>query len=1570
MGSYPYDRYTGFPELDYGEEAVLGYMEVPWVCTDSRLSISSLVLSWAAVLGGLAGEKNPVFSVDNEPIRADLYTGTYRKARVGESQSRYFDFTGIFTREVSESWAFHSDFTYLSNKGQKALKPGDECSIEVRYCFERRVGRLIATQRVTASYLNHVAKQLEYEVARRIQSDGPVYSFGIDENRPLSILNPQPILLPGPGLLHELVVATGREGKVAIEFLGLKGKRDSLPYEGLEKRARILASRITTILKSRGASRHGTPVIPVLLPQSLEFYVSWLAILKAGAAVCPLSLDAPHERVNFIVNDVAAEIVITRSELRGKLIGLEREPHVLCAEDEEGSEPGNTLATPGISPNDLAYVMYTSGSTGLPKGVAISHRAATQALLAHDKHIPHFRRFLQFAAPTFDVSVFEIFFPLFRGTTLITCDRGLMLNDLVGVINSLDVDAVELTPTVAGELLRIRSAAPGLKVLLTIGEMLTRHVIDEFGFANSEDGLLYGMYGPTEATIHCTIAPKLAVGSRVGNIGIPLNTVSAFIISIDEFESGVEPEILPCGYVGELAVGGPQLATCYLNRPEENKRAFVETKLFGRLYRTGDKARLQPNGKLECLGRISSGQIKLRGQRLELGEVESVLLGVAGVRNAAVCAVEGILVAFASVDGSVSTEELRAECQKWLPKFMVPSDIICMNELPRLPSGKIDRKGLEQGYSSSKEDQSTDAVGFESQVERSIAKCAEQILGSVVRRSTNLAAAGLDSLKAIKLVSSLRAVGVVSNVARILDAETVALIAASSFREESLITREEVDGAQYRQLRIAAIESLRLMGCSSTPQDVVPCSPIQISMVSESIQRSKLYSNWIELEFGYGIDIADVKSAFCAIAQQNEILRSGFIQVDLPGHSYAQVVWDRLDDTCFIEGAPFNREMTFDGNMALLAPFKVQFGRSNNQVQALVNIHHSLYDGWSWEHILKDLGDAITHKPLLQRPQYRSFTEYYASQVTDEEADSALQYWREHLEDATLNAWPSFQGRCDVPKKLETTQRALGISVHELDVAVQKIHISRQSIFQAAFGYLLSTYIGSPDVVFGTVTSGRTMPIPSIEDIIGPCINTIPLRLNFENLRNVRDLLAIVHNLNRKSLKHSFLPLRDIKKASDVDPGPLFDSLFVWQDTANDSTVPSTIVKEIASTDYLEFTMTVEFEIRGHELHAKANFEGSVIPKTQADMFLQQIQEVASLFLHDPDMTMQDIGAKLTPSTLSIENLDYVKHEELPSLANGVETLAQSDPDRVALEFLAAFDPNTGATEAQRLTYGELNARANKLANHLNSHGLGPGQSVAILLEKSPDLYVSILAVIKTGAGYVPITPQTPSERVTSVISQAKCRICITASALSGILKKSSGLEVIDLDEADLKGVSADRPPSPNADSNVAYTIFTSGSTGVPKGVLVSHHNLQSNLVVLSEIYPHVDGSKLLQACSQAFDGQLNPLGLAVIATNYVVVSVFEIFYAWYTGMTLCSATNDIVFRDIEQAIDVLDVTHLSLTPTVAALVNPRNVPKVKFLVTAGEAMTPKVLREWADNGVYQGILLSFLQIALILCTN
>lgn len=431
----------------------------------------------------------------------------------------------------------------------------------------------------------------------------------------LSILNPNPQKLPGPRNLQNLVAKEGNDGRPAIEYLSPEGITEQVTYQQLHQRvdflARLLRSKLTF---DTTTTEHKQLIVPIFVQQCPLLYVSELAILKAGAAFCPLPLDCPEERLRFILEDVQATVLITTTQVQEKLPSLNSVSVIAVddvAFDSEIQQPQDH-----VDPSKTAYVMYTSGSTGKPKGVILSHSAATQALLAHERHIPEFSRFLQFASPTFDVSIFEIFFPLFRGRTLVCGERRQLLNDLPGFINTMRVDAAELTPSVASSLLRGRKQLPSLRLLLTIGEMLKRDVIEEYGGPSSEQSILYGMYGPTEATIHCTLQPAFTNDMQTGNIGIPFDTVSAFVVKpqAENDTHCAEIEIIPKGEEGELAVGGYQLADGYLNRPEQTKAAFVSHSTFGKLYRTGDRARLTQTGLLECLGRISSGQVKLRGQ--------------------------------------------------------------------------------------------------------------------------------------------------------------------------------------------------------------------------------------------------------------------------------------------------------------------------------------------------------------------------------------------------------------------------------------------------------------------------------------------------------------------------------------------------------------------------------------------------------------------------------------------------------------------------------------------------------------------------------------------------------------------------------------------------------------------------------------------------------------------------------------------------------------------------------------------------------------------------------------------
>ncbi|TLD37492.1 Hydroxamate-type ferrichrome siderophore peptide synthetase [Venturia nashicola] len=1416
-----------------------------------------------------------------------------------------------------------------------AISVPQQLALRLEYQTKEKKGELTSHGHVPDTHLAQLEAELRNALSATCESpDDPVHTMNQESESQiaLAVLNKHPVKLAGPDRLHDLIPKLKIANQIAIEFEESEDVSESITYSELDHQAAALATKIHSAL---GLSKLSTqPIIPILLPQSPQLYIAMIAILSTGSAFCPLPLDTPIDRLQFILQDLSASVVVT-SEIWEKKFTTFADIAVVAvgSRDSNHLAPNSDEKTPPIAYNatstDTAYIMYTSGSTGQPKGVPVSHLSATQSLLAHDRHIPAFDRFLQFASPTFDVSMFEIFFTFFRGSTLICCERSRLLNDLPSAMQRLRVDAAELTPTVAAGLLQRRANAPSLKLLLTIGEMLTPAVVKEFGGDNSEKSILWGMYGPTEAAIHCTLQPAFSSSSNVGNIGIPLDTVSAYIVAPQQADSRLgHVEVLPVGHIGELAVGGFQLADGYLNRPKQTAEAFIDTKEYGRLYRTGDRARVLPDGSMECLGRISSGQVKLRGQRIELGEIQHAATRADGCLDAVAIVIRGTLVIFCLTNNILSADSVLATCRKWLPGFMVPGNAVLLDDYPRLPSGKVDRKQLEKDYESQINSEDNEAGHATNSDLSRVRDILEQTLGHPISMTASPVQSGLDSLSAIKAASALRRNGFSATPLQLLEATSFQQLGAKNVGPDATPMRStsiQVDRAVY--------ETTLLRPLQSEIENIIICTPLQTSMLVETMKDAAAYCNWVEFQLGSQWSIDEITKWLDQLATKNAIIRSGFCHMDSTEHPFGLIRWKHLSKDQIQEVTELTRSFSLESDEDILRPVRFQIRKFHAHTTLLMKIHHSLYDGWSLDLLLRDLNDLICTTPLMQRPQFDLVASYYEGLDTSQ----SQQYWQDHLHEYRPTPMPNYRGRKLTNPDTECHRFRFSTSLESVNSWAVGLGVGSQTVFQAALIYLLGGYLGTSDVVIGTVTSGRTVAVDGIEHIVGPCLSTLPLRVNISHSKRFSDLVRDINGRNRRMLEHGITSLQSIRKACGIQTTEsLWNVLFVWQETLESHNTEIRNVKIVDSYDRLECPVTLEVEPRDNELVAKATFHSSVFPKEQAILLFEQIEALVSHIVASADMLIEDSEKCFPETVLSIAN----PNPELPRFSQGlaekVEKYAQIKPDDLAVMF--AMDIEDGSDKVASLTYQQLNDRANRLARRLNQEIQVDSELICICMEKSLDLYVSILAVIKTGRGYLPITPSTPRERIQTIVNEASVSVCLSLSPTSTSLALRDFCPVFDLDITDTSAIPGHNLSIDYQGSKIAYTVFTSGSTGTPKGVVVTQQNLLSNLQVLSRIYPASPGDRLLQACSQAFD-----------------VSIFEIFFTWYTGMCLCSASNDVLFSDIEKCIRRLDITHLSMTPTVAGLVRPEYVPKVKFLVTAGEAVTEKVMRSWADKGLYQG---------------
>ncbi|HEX8560147.1 MAG TPA: amino acid adenylation domain-containing protein [Pyrinomonadaceae bacterium] len=1340
---------------------------------------------------------------------------------------------------------------------------------------------------------------------------------------------------PRGGSIHGLFEAQAARTPGAVALVDGDAR---LTYGELDARA----GRLARTLRARGVGPE--TLVGVYMRRSAEMVVALLGVLKAGGAYVPLDPAYPSSRLEFILEDARAALVLTQRTLAATLPA--GGAGALCLdgdwEEEEAREPGDVKGA-GAPHDALAYVIYTSGSTGRPKGVAIEHRSAVTLLhwAGENFDAEQLRGVLAATSICFDLSVFELFAPLSWGGTVILAENALQLPALPA---KDEVTLVNTVPSVMAELLRTSAAPDAVRVVNLAGEALPAKLVQEIHRRHAAAEVI-NLYGPSEDTTYSTMARLRREDSGQPPIGRPIANTQAYVL-----DANLQPA--PAGVPGELYLSGEGLARGYLNRPALTAERFIPhphaTEPGARLYRTGDIARHLPDGQLEYLARADN-QVKVRGFRIELGEIEAVLEQHADVAQAVVVAREDSpgdrrLVAYVVGRGgdSPTVGGLRAFVRERLPEYMAPSSFVFLEAMPLTPNGKIDRRALPAPSPSLRAEEISGARPATA-VEEVLARLWADVLDlERVGADDNFFELGGHSLLATRLLSRVRTV---------FDRE---LPLRAVFESPTLTGM-----AALIEAALAGGESSPLPPLRPAPRDAEPplsSAQQRLWFLDRMEPDSPFYNVPAALRLTGELNDAALEGAINEVVRRHEVLRTTFPAVEGRAvQRIAAALWLPLARVELARLPAAEREAEARRLVAEEAarPFDLVRGPlmrvgllrlGAREHVLLLTMHHIVTDGWSLGVLVREVG-ALYAAYAEGRPspleelevQYADYACWQQEWLRGEALASRLDYWKRRLEGApsalelpTDRPRPpvqSYRGatrKFDVPADLSRGLKALG----------RREGVTPFMTLLAGFFTLLQRYTGQEDIVVGTPIANRTRG--EIEPLVGFFVNTLALRARPSRGLSFGALLGQVREVTLGAYAHQDIPFEklvdELRPERDMSRPPLFQVMFAMQNTpGGELELPGVSLKLTPSdSGASKFDLTLFME-EGEE-----GFVGSWEYNT--DLFEAQTIERMSRHL------LSLLGSAAADPGRPLSELRLLSDDERRLLVEGYNDTRVSYADAALplqriIERQAALSPDAVAVASggERLSYAELNARANRLARHLRSLGVGAETRVGVLMERSTELVVSLLAVLKAGGAYVPLDPEYPPDRLHFMLEDSRAPVLLMQGRLRGAAGDYEG-RVVAVDELadELSALSGDDFPEEErgaGGSSLAYVIYTSGSTGRPKGAMNSHAGIVNRLVWMQEAFGLDASDVVLQKTPFSFD-----------------VSVWEFFWPLMTGARLMMARPG-GHRDAAYLREVIrreSVTTLHFVPSMLGAwlgeQGPAEAPaSLRRVICSGEALGPEL---------------------------
>ncbi|NSX08514.1 non-ribosomal peptide synthetase [Pseudomonas lini] len=1310
----------------------------------------------------------------------------------------------------------------------------------------------------------------------------------------------------GPTNLH---TALTQQAALSPNAAALVFEGERLSYAELDQRAQTVARAL------RAAGIGSGAIVPVCMERSVEMVVALLGIVHAGAAWLPLDPELPAARLAFLIADADAQVTLTQAQWLARLpVG-----HTAWTLD---ALPPSPAAEPiSVGSSDLAYVLYTSGSTGQPKGVMNEHGALMNRLYWMQDAFPigPNDRVLQKTPYSFDVSVWEFFWPLITGATLVVArpDGHRDPAYLSQLIQQEQVTTLHFVPSMLRAFVEEPSLVNchSLRQVFASGEALPVDLVRRF--MSQHPAALVNLYGPTEAAIDVSVW-RCSVDDVIVPIGKPIANLRLYIL-----DEAMQP--LPIGSIGELYIGGVGVARGYLKRPDLTEERFLVSPFIDgdRLYRTGDRCRFLIDGNIEYLGRLDH-QVKLRGQRIELGEIDAELLMQPGVRDAATLLLDQRLVSFWCGDADESA--LRAALSDSLPSHMLPSLLVQLDSLPLNSNGKLDRKALAAtALPETKSDQPHTAPR----------NATETVLCELFSEVLECPSVGIEdhffhlgghSLLATRLVARVRErLGATLPLALVFAQPTVAALAGHlrAAMPGELIT------AQPRPAQLP-------LGLAQQ----------RFWMLSRLVPDSREYHMPFALTLRGDLQVQALREAFEQISERHLVLRSRIVEVQgepqllIDNHGPALVVTSVATQDWTAACANAQNELMAPFNLATAAPWRAHLlqRQDSDESLLLVCLHHSATDGWAMQLLIDELAQAYTASLKGQSPTWTALEVDYVDFVvwqqhpdTQARRNDSLDYWKNHLgqDDYQLDL------PLDHPRGAEADRRARQLTVSLGASRAEAIRqFARQRgttsyvVLATALSALLARYSGQRDIRLGTPADQRDQP--QTQALLACLVNTLVIRSEVAQQAPAEQLLASLEADLRAAQAHADLPFATLVGAvaqrRDLNRTPLFQVMFSLNHGRMDSSQWPGLNIEEQTLPVIDAKFEQSWEVQddGVDMTLALEYQAALFDESTMRRWSAQWCALLDALVTTPELAL----VELFPQQQDQQQLDRWNATERHY--TGPTNL------HTALTQQAALSPNAPALvfEGQRLSYAELDQRAQTVARALRAAGIGSGAIVPVCMERSLDLVVALLGIVHAGAAWLPLDPELPAARLAFLIADADAQVTLTQA--QWLTRLPVGHTAWTLDAL---------PPSPAAEpisvgsSDLAYVLYTSGSTGQPKGVMNEHGALMNRLYWMQDAFPIGPNDRVLQKTPYSFD-----------------VSVWEFFWPLITGATLVVARPD-GHRDpayLSQLIQQEQVTTLHFVPSMlrAFVEEPSlvNCHSLRQVFASGEALPVDLVRRFMSQ--------------------